>query len=364
MSSVITYQCPNCGGDLKFNPKKSKFSCEFCLSDFTKEEIDELYKKYEASESYREESQNNEEEAPEDFSEDAEFAEHAVSFSCPNCGAKIITTDTTAATDCYYCHHPVVLEGRLSGEFKPDLVIPFSVSKEDAKQKFTDWCSSKRFLKRDFKNQNQLEKISGIYLPFWVVDAAVDGELDGIAKKVRSWRRGDTIYTETKTFSVERRGTANFKNLPRFALNTINTDAINSIWPFDLNKAEKFSMTYLSGFAAEKFELDKDNLRDELLNDARRYTEKMLRDSLGDCSSFIPHTNIQQVLSDKWKYVMLPVWILYSNYNSKTYCFAVNGQTGEVDGTLPVDPKKLALLFGGVFLAAFIIFMLLGGIIL
>lgn len=361
MSNAITYKCPNCGGDLKYNPEKSLFSCEFCRSDFTKEKIDELYKTDNKDES----SPKDEPEYSEKSTEQSEssFEENAVSFFCPNCGAKIITTDTTAASECYYCHNPVVLEGRLSGEFKPDMVIPFKLAKKDAQQKFADWCRSKKFLKKEFKSQSEIEKIQGIYLPFWLVDAEVDGELNGIAKNVRSWRSGEMIYTETKTYRIERQGVARFKNIPRFALNTINSGAINEVWPFDLSKTEDFSMAYLSGFAAEKFELDSEKLTPELHGDAKRYTSQLLRNTVIGHTSFVPSSSSQSVSKDKWSYVLLPVWLMYTSCGEKKYCFAVNGQTGEVGGTLPVDFKKLSMLFAGISAVVYLLLNLLGGLI-
>ena len=84
--AAITYKCPNCDGGLMFDPSSQKYHCEFCLSDFTQEELDAL--------------------KPDDS--------QAVLYTCPSCGAQIVTDETTAATFCYYCHNPVVLSGRLT----------------------------------------------------------------------------------------------------------------------------------------------------------------------------------------------------------------------------------------------------------
>ncbi|MGH2245636.1 TFIIB-type zinc ribbon-containing protein, partial [Enterococcus faecalis] len=53
-------------------------------------------------------------------------------FNCASCGAQIVTDATTAATYCYYCHNRVVLARRLSGEFLPENVLPFSIEKDEA----------------------------------------------------------------------------------------------------------------------------------------------------------------------------------------------------------------------------------------
>ena len=108
---VITYKCPNCDGGLVFDPSSQKYHCEFCLSNFTQEELEELDQEY---------SQGPDHGREPEYSQDQEHSQNqehsqAVLYNCPSCGAQIVTDETTAATFCYYCHNPVVLSGRLSG---------------------------------------------------------------------------------------------------------------------------------------------------------------------------------------------------------------------------------------------------------
>ena len=53
------------------------------------------------------------------------------------------------------------------------------------------------------------------------------------------------------------------------------------------------------------------------------------------------------------------MWTLTYNDKArgKIYYFALNGQTGKVWGELPVDNKKLAVLFLGVVLPLLILFL-------
>ena len=54
------------------------------------------------------------------------------SYSCPSCGAELICDESTAATACPYCGNPSIVPGQFSGSLKPDFVLPFKLSKEDA----------------------------------------------------------------------------------------------------------------------------------------------------------------------------------------------------------------------------------------
>ena len=113
--ATVNYTCPSCGAPLTFNPDKQMFCCEYCLSEFSDKFIQDYYSKAESKAS---EEEVREEKAKQNTKE--EQAEEAVVYTCPSCGAEVITTATTAATTCFYCQNPVVLGGRLSGEYLPD----------------------------------------------------------------------------------------------------------------------------------------------------------------------------------------------------------------------------------------------------
>lgn len=40
--SVISYKCPNCDGELIFDPKTQKYKCEYCFSLFSQEELEAM----------------------------------------------------------------------------------------------------------------------------------------------------------------------------------------------------------------------------------------------------------------------------------------------------------------------------------
>ena len=124
MDGTVTYKCPNCDAGLLFDPEKQKFVCEFCISEFTEEELGntEAAKRAEA-----------------EAEEDAKFSEETNEYNCPSCGAEIITDINTVADTCYYCHNPIVLKGKVSGHMKPSKIIPFKFDKDEAKNIFLNF---------------------------------------------------------------------------------------------------------------------------------------------------------------------------------------------------------------------------------
>ncbi|MEG0615539.1 MAG: TFIIB-type zinc ribbon-containing protein, partial [Oscillospiraceae bacterium] len=118
--SVVQYKCPNCGGNIEFNSTNHKFECAFCMSSYSEKEIKDIYPELENDALDEDVPEENE------TAEQSEFADNTALFSCPNCGAEIISESNTSATSCYYCHTPVILKGRLSGKYRPAKIIPFN----------------------------------------------------------------------------------------------------------------------------------------------------------------------------------------------------------------------------------------------
>lgn len=357
--AVVSYKCPHCGGELIFNPTTQKYKCEYCLSDFSQEELEAL-KPEEGSE---EKAVNFEEDTQEENTTEKETQE-AVIYHCPSCGAEIVTDETTAATFCYYCHNPVVLSGRVSGEFLPDKIIPFAIDKKQATEKFLDYVHSKKFVPKAFFNKQQIEKISGVYFPYWMVDMDMEGSMQAEGRNVRVWRSGDTEYTETKVYRVEREGDVHLEDITKNALKKSNAKLAEGVLPYDVSKVQKFHMGFLSGFLAEKRDIERTELNKQVQQEANEYGEKILRGTVKGYSSISVKSCHLNQTQENWDYTMLPVWtVTYKGKNGKMYYYSMNGQDGKVYGELPIDYKKVWIL-GGIVFGVVLILALIGGYLL
>ena len=348
--SAITYKCPNCDGGLVFDPQSGTYACEYCLSKFTQEE---LFGESHTSETVQSETAESE-----------KTQQSAVMYHCPSCGAEIITDETTTATVCFYCHNPIVLAGKLEGEYLPDSIIPFKITKEEATEKFLEWIQKKKYVPKGFYSKRHVEKMIGVYFPYWLYDCKTDSYMNGTARDIRIWRIGDIEYTETKTFDIRRAGIVSFKYLPKTALQKAQNAMLKGIFPYEFNALETFHMGYLSGFQAEKRDIDKDSFIEEIHRDIEKYAEKRMRDTITGRNAFSVEGQNHRIMEEKFRYVLLPVWVLtYRQGKDQVYYFAMNGQTGEIVGKLPIDNKKLFGL-GGILFAAVFIFLLIGGLLL
>ncbi|MDL2236400.1 TFIIB-type zinc ribbon-containing protein [Christensenellaceae bacterium OttesenSCG-928-K19] len=352
--SVITYKCPNCDAGLAFDPDNGKFVCDFCKSSFEEQVLQDKEKQA------AQEGQTRPEESAEQKAQTEQaFGEHSQLYECPNCGAEIIADDTTAATFCVYCHNPVVLAGKIAGSFRPDYLIPFSVDRKRVTDLFNEWCKKKKFMEDDFHSQKQVDNLQGVYYPFWVIDVKANGRLAGTGRKVRTWRSGDYTYTETSVYRVQREGVLDFNDITVTALNKKQINILNGIQPFNMSRLKPFNMSFLSGFLAEKRNIEQEGARVAMEQTVVDGGNALLKGSVGGYSSVSYEDVAITPVNEDWLHVMLPAWMLTYRFRDEDYFFAVNGDTGKVAGRVPVSRKKLAGLFAGVAagLSALLIFL-------
>ena len=342
--SATTYECPNCSAGLLFNPDKQKFCCEFCLSEFTEEELNATNTARAA-----EEAASAAAEAAAEAGEvpDEEFCAQMGEYHCAACGADIVADETTAATECPYCHNPVILGGKLAGQMRPQKVIPFRFDKEGAKEKLRLFLKKKPFVPRDFQSPEQLEHIAGVYYPFWCTDADTRASMTARATRVRSWRAGDYRYTETSRFHIVRAGDIHFEDIVTPALAEEDKEMLSGILPYPSDSLQDFSMPYLSGFLAKKRDIEKEEVREAVRSRMVGYAGQLLRRTIGVYTTVSP--SAPRLLVDRihWDYTLMPIYILTYKHGKRTYTYAVNGYTGKIWGALPVSGKKLGI-FGAV----------------
>ena len=352
--AIISFKCPNCGGELIFDPATQKYKCEYCNSLFTQEELDAM-KPMQGGEPdavAQEQAGGERESEPEG---------EAVYYSCPSCGAEIVTDATTAATFCYYCHNPVVLGKRLEGTYLPNKIIPFEISREEAEKKFLDFVGKKKYVPKAFFDKKQIESMTGVYFPYWVYDVELEGKMQGDARSVRMWTTGNTQYTETKYYAVEREGNVSLRNLTENALKKANVKLTSGVMPYAYDKMKDFHMGYLSGFLAERRDIEQNAVQGKMQHTMRESAEKLMRDTISGYNSVSVKNTFFAPKKEIWSYVLLPVWtITYKGRDGKVYYYSMNGQNGNICGDLPVDRPRLALTSLLIALGI-LVFGLLGG---
>ena len=344
-------RCPSCRASIKFNPKLGKWKCDYCGSEFTLEEMQKH------SDNASGEKKNRKDIKAED--DNIEY----INYHCESCGAEIIADSETAATFCVYCGNTAILQSKLSGKFSPDLVIPFKKTKEEAIEAFKSLSKGRPLIPKDFNNEKNIEKIRGIYIPFWLFDINNTGDIEMSATTSESWRVGDTRYTKTNYYKVIRGGTMDYKKIPVDGSTRFDNSIMNTIEPFDYNELVKYNHAYLSGFYAEKYDQGAKDVFAEAADRSINSTKEILKnDTKFYATKTITSNNIVANENNRY-YALLPVWMVNVKYKDKMHIFAMNGQTGEFIGDIPVNVGK-AVLFALLFFVITFIIVIVFSIIL
>ena len=343
MEAIITYKCPNCDAGLLFDAENQLFKCEFCLSKFTEIELNNT----ETAKKAEEKAKENE-----------EFQAEINEYICSSCGAEVIAEKNTAADFCYYCHNPIVLADKVTGQFKPTKIIPFKFDKDEAKATFLRFAKKKWFVPKNYFSEQNVSKLSGVYYPFWVTDADTDSEMSAIGKNVRSWRSGDYRYTETTTYDVYRRGAIHFEDITTSAISTEDKAMLEGILPYPVEDYQDFSMPYLQGYVAKKRDIEREAISNEVKGRMNSYAKTILERTTSYGSLMTKRLDVA-VLSSHWEYSLMPIWILTykkphktNKKKDKTFIYAMNGSTGKVYGELPISIPKLLLAALAAFIGA------------
>lgn len=344
--SITDHKCSACDARLKFDPTTQKWICEYCGSVY---ELDDLKihinqaRKIEKSKQAKKSSNIS-----------------YNGYHCPDCGAEIVMDENTSVTECVYCGNTAIINERLEGKFAPSKIIPFKKNKQEAINAFINYKKWKWFMPKEFLEKKNIEKITGIYVPFYLYDLDVNSGINVKATKLQVWRDNEYQYTRTDYFDILREGNMSFNMIPTDASRKFPDNIMDSIEPYDYTELVDFDSSYISGFFAEKYDLT----IEELTKRAQRRAEvSALEILLEDVQGYDTKTITSSVQESKRKstskYVLLPVWMLNVKYNDKIYTLAMNGQTGKFIGNVPISKKKVIKYWFGIFTGISIISIIL-----
>ena len=352
-SEITNHKCPACTGPLHFVGASGLLECDYCGSKFSVEEIEKLYAQEEAkaAENHEINEEKREKEKAEFAAMGMEWSEEEVKgmkvYSCPSCGAELICEATTAATSCPYCGNPTVLPGQFTGGLKPDLVIPFKLNKDQAVAALKNYYKGKIFLPKTFKDNNHIEEIKGVYVPFWLCDCEMEGSAMYKGVNQSSWREGDYDVTETTYYNVTREGNLDFEMIPVDASTKMPDAHMDAVEPFDYSELKPFSTAYLPGFLADKYDVSQEASMKRISERAKNSIKSEMRDTVRGYGMVTTESESYKFENKGVKYALMPVWMLSTKWNGQNFLFAMNGQTGKLIGDLPVDKGK----FWGMFAA-------------
>lgn len=369
-SESTNYQCPSCGGRLHFEAQTNNLACDFCGSRFRPEDVEAYYSRKEGPAAAEAPSaaeasvdpghavETERVEAGEDPIQaylkrsrwDDKDAESMRAYNCSSCGAQLMVDQVTAIKQCPYCGNETIVPGQLADALRPDYLIPFKKTKEDAIAALKEYYRDKKLLPKSFSDENHLNEIQGVYVPFWLYSTTANADANFSMTQVMTWSDSENLYTKTDHYAAERKGSIDFARVPVDGSTRMPDAHMDSIEPYDYSEMVPFSLGYLPGFLADRYDQNAEECKaraeermGQSAQDALSHTvEGYDTVSLDGCSSSVEWNDI--------RYALLPVWMLHTRWNGQDFLFAMNGQTGKLIGDLPISWKRLAVRF----LAAFV----------
>ena len=405
---AVSFKCPGCAASLVFDADKQKMTCEYCGTEISMDDVaalspvlsEEAMQKEDkrdielresggqapdiaggavASTSGTSASTASASTASADSAKGASIGassaeeqkagpsawdDGSIQYICNNCGAAVITDQNTAATFCAFCGSPTIIAERLVQERTPDFVLPFQYGRESAINGFFEWCKAGRFTPVQFVKKENVEKMTGIYVPFWLFDSEADMNISAVGKKVSSSTTGRSTYTTTSYYNVVRSRHVDWNRIPLDGATRIDDKLMEVVEPYNYEDLEPFDMKYLAGFFADKYDVPAEKLKDRLNKRLSSYVDTIFKDSTKAYNSVSKVTDSTRYLDPEFHYALMPVWILNYKYLGRTYTFAMNGQTGKIAGEPPVSRVKLLVLALAVLPAAALICRLIASLIM
>lgn len=360
MARAAEFPCSACGGRMEYDAAQSCLVCAFCgaTRPVGEEDAERTIAEYDLEHGLAENAPRG-------------YGVALRRVQCSQCGAVVSYGENETARSCDFCGSPQVAEQNAEQRpLRPESVVPFSVDRKAASAKFSEWIGALWFRPSNLKKLASIAEMTGMYVPYWTFDAAVRSNWTAYA--------GYYYYvTETYTTRDEKgrpvqrqRQVQRVRWEPAWGSRSDHYDDVlvcgsrglplamtQKLEPFDTQRLVPYDPGFLAGWRAEEYSVD--------LNAAwKRAVERMEESQRQRCSGDVPgdtqrDLHVENRFSEeKFKHVLLPIWISVYRYQGKPYQFLVNGQTGEVTGVAPWSVVKIALSCLALVALALVIFAL------
>lgn len=349
-------KCPKCGStDIATNINTGKLKCAYCRFEFEPEKVTGLEENI--SNLHGEILGSGARDIVADTND-------IMTFKCSSCGSEVVI-DTSEAPHarCHWCRSTLSVNQQIPNGAIPDVVLPFTVKKEDAKAEIEKFVGKRKFFANSkFKQEFTTDNIMGVYFPYMIVDVNAHSNLTGqgehLVKRYYSGSGDDRkVYYDADLYDVEREFDVTIEGLTvESSADKLNkqasdktTNVINAIMPFDIENSVKWDANYLKGFTSEKRDTNIEELRPLVDRQAKDIARFAANETLEHYDRGVAWSNESlSVKGQQWKAAYLPVW-LYSYQEIKgdkklLHYVAVNARTKETMGSVPINMGKLILM--------------------
>jgi ribosomal protein S27E len=302
-----------------------------------------------------------------------QLAANALEVRCQGCGAIVTFTPPEVARQCDFCGVQIVAQAKSADPMlAPEGVLPFRLTQQQANGGLRQWLQSRWFAPNALKSFAQPDSIHGIYLPFWTYDTNTTTyytgergehyyvtetyyETDAKGRQVARTRQ----VRHTRWHSVSGTVTRWFDDVVIPATVSLAQNRLQALEPWDLAELKPYDPAFLSGFKAERYQVDLAQGFERVKQIAAGVIQSDVRQAIGGDEQRI-HNVATHYSGITFKHLLLPVYAGAYSFNRRVYQIIVNGRTGEIQGDRPYSFWKIALFVTALLFILLIIVLVFG----
>lgn len=337
------YSCPGCGADLVFEPRDNCLTCPYCGRKETIPQSAEQIRE----QSYQDYLKPRAEQLK-------RMSDTALEVQCSSCGAAVTFAPPEVAGECSFCGAKIVVQPKSADPLvAPEALLPFAISSSQSTESVRQWLASRWFAPNALKKLAYQESIDGVYLPYWTYDAHTTSYYTG--QRGQHYWETET-YTETdaqgrtvtKTRQVMRTswypasGTVSrwVDDVLVPATKSVSRARLDCLEPWDLDELKPYDPAFLSGFKAQRYQLELPDGFEEAKQIIAPIIEDDVRKDIGGDEQRIGEISTSYS-AITFKHILLPVFIGAYRFRDHVYQITVNARTGEVQGDRPYSFWKI-----------------------
>lgn len=332
-----SFPCHACGGQLRYEPGTSGMQCPNCATRVSITPSEMAVEKLDLA-------------RHSNGSDDETLTTEAGTVACTGCGAQLSLPAHVTALSCAFCATPlVVTQTQRQRLIKPQALLPFEISSKTAQAGFRDWLNGLWFAPNALKKLARQEGgLQGIYIPYWVYDCDTETQYRGSCGRDRQETYSDSngkIQRRTVTDWYPASGNVGkrFDDVLTVASHSLDREYAEELEPWDLEQLIPYQAQYLSGFAAEAYQLSLADGFAYACERMRAPIESAVRWDIGGDHQRIADLQTRY-FNTTFKHMLLPIWISAYRFEGKVFKFIVNARTGEVQGERPWSIWKIGSL--------------------
>lgn len=325
------FPCPNCGGQLRFNVKRTRLICTSCgepTNPYTYKPTDDINEK----------------------------GVNTKIYTCPCCAGEIQLIDNDGMEFCPYCGNQATMEERFSTAGAPKYIMPFNLDKEDAQKKYIEKTAKIHFAPDGLKDKKNVEKLVGLYTPYYLYDYSIYDEVEYAG--IHRYDSGS--YEVTDLAKIKVKVDVQHLKVPFDASETLDDTIASELEPFPMGDLIDFNPNFLAGFFVENSSVNQDLYLEDSSDKAYDYVYKRVVAKAGEYTlKGGQETDIRQQIDGKLSYkgcegAYLPLYFMTTRTNDRVSYSIINGASGETYIDMPIEKKKM---FNWAVIASLVIFV-------